>query len=107
MSSRSATAVENATMRVGFDITALHDRRTGVGAFASAVLARLARRDDVDVTGYSVSWRGRRSVQQLAPPDVHVATRPMAARPLRMLWQRADWPPIEWWTGAIDVVHGP
>jgi glycosyltransferase involved in cell wall biosynthesis len=31
----------------------------------------------------------------------------MAARPLREAWSRADRPPIEWWTGPIDVVHGP
>ncbi|MBI1845025.1 MAG: glycosyltransferase family 4 protein [Actinobacteria bacterium] len=30
----------------------------------------------------------------------------MAARPLRRLWTRFDIPPIEPWTGAIDVVHG-
>jgi glycosyltransferase involved in cell wall biosynthesis len=30
----------------------------------------------------------------------------MAARPLRELWKRVDWPPATWWTGAVDVVHG-
>jgi glycosyltransferase involved in cell wall biosynthesis len=94
-------------MRVAFDVTALHDRRTGVGAFAGEVLTRVARQDDIDVTGYSVSWRGRQAVDGLVPTGVRVASRPMAARPLRTLWQRGDWPPIEWWTGAVDVVHGP
>jgi glycosyltransferase involved in cell wall biosynthesis len=31
----------------------------------------------------------------------------MAARPLREAWSRTDQPPIEWWTGPVDVVHGP
>ena len=31
----------------------------------------------------------------------------MAARPLRALWRRFDAPPVEWWTGPVDVVHGP
>ena len=31
----------------------------------------------------------------------------MAARPLRALWERADHPRIDWWTGPVDVVHGP
>jgi glycosyltransferase involved in cell wall biosynthesis len=31
----------------------------------------------------------------------------MAAQPLRQLWRRTDWPPIDWWTGAVDLVHGP
>jgi glycosyltransferase involved in cell wall biosynthesis len=30
----------------------------------------------------------------------------MPARPLREAWKRFDGPPVEWWTGAIDVVHG-
>jgi glycosyltransferase involved in cell wall biosynthesis len=25
---------------------------------------------------------------------------------LRALWRRVDGPPIEWWTGPVDVVHG-
>ena len=41
------------------------------------------------------------------PPSVIAHRRPMVARPLRMLWRRGPWPPIEWWTGEIDVVWGP
>jgi glycosyltransferase involved in cell wall biosynthesis len=95
-------------MRLAFDITSLHDRRTGVGAFASEVLTRVAHHDGIDVIGYSVSWRGRdRVTAELAPPGVSLATRPMAAQPLRQLWRRINWPPITWWTGRIDIVHGP
>jgi glycosyltransferase involved in cell wall biosynthesis len=31
----------------------------------------------------------------------------MAAQPLRRTWRRFDWPPVSWWTGTVDVVHGP
>jgi glycosyltransferase involved in cell wall biosynthesis len=31
----------------------------------------------------------------------------MPARPLRILWKQVDWPPIEAFTGPLDVVHGP
>ncbi len=94
-------------VRLAFDVTALHDARTGVGVFAEEVLARVAARDDLDVVAYSASWRGRRDVARLVPANVRVATRRMAAQPLRALWRRIDWPPIDWWTGAVDVVHGP
>ena len=30
----------------------------------------------------------------------------MPARPLHRLWHHRFGPPIQWWTGAIDVVHG-
>ena len=33
--------------------------------------------------------------------------RPIPARTTRQLWKRVDWPPIEYWTGPVDVVHGP
>ncbi len=32
--------------------------------------------------------------------------RPMPARPLHALWGRGDTPPLEWFVGACDVVHG-
>jgi len=31
----------------------------------------------------------------------------MAAQPLRQVWRRTDWPPITYWTGKVDLVHGP
>jgi glycosyltransferase involved in cell wall biosynthesis len=30
----------------------------------------------------------------------------MPDRPLHLAWQRLGRPPIEWWIGAVDVVHG-
>src|SRR5947207_5247095 len=94
-------------MRIAYDLTALHDPRTGIGAFTGELLTRLARHDELDLIGYSASWRGRNEAEQLAPAGVDVATRPMAAQPLRQVWRRIDWPPITWWTGKVDLVHGP
>ncbi len=94
-------------MRVAFDVTSLLDPTTGVGAFAGQVARRLAGRDDVEVVGYSTSWRGRGRVATVAPPGMTMVGRPMAARPLRGLWLRTDHPVIERWTGPVDVVHGP
>ena len=93
-------------MRLGFDVTPLLDRRTGVGAFTRELLTRVAQHDSIDVVGYSVSWRGRDRLRDLVPPGVDVATRPAAAQPLRQLWRRTNWPSITWWTGPVDLVHG-
>lgn len=30
----------------------------------------------------------------------------MPARPLHAAWAGRDWPPVEWFLGAVDVVHG-
>ncbi len=93
-------------MRVAVDVTPLHDRRTGIGTVTSEVLDRLARRTDIEVVAYSVSWRGRGRIRDLVPEGVEVSTRPMAAQPLRQLWRRTDLAPVEWWTGPVDAVLG-
>ncbi len=93
-------------MRVALDITPLLDTPTGVGVFTREVATRLAGRTDVELVAYATSWRGRARVRSAAPPGAEVSTRAMPARPLRAVWKRVDWPPIEWFTGRVDVVHG-
>ena len=57
------------------------------------------------------SWRGRAGSPIVAGWRHRTArrrssARPMAARPLRRCGAERDWPPIEWWTGPVDVVLG-
>ena len=40
------------------------------------------------------------------PAGVPAHQRPMPARPLHALWARGDTPPLEWFVGPTDVVHG-
>jgi glycosyltransferase involved in cell wall biosynthesis len=94
-------------LRVAVDATPLLNHPTGVGGATRALLERLGRHPDIAPSAFSVSWQGRGRLPALAPPGVAAVRRPMAARPLRTLWRRADWPPIELWTGPVDVVHGP
>lgn len=94
-------------MRLAYDATALLGPRTGVGVFTAEILSRIAAREDLDIVAFGVTWRGRRTLDAEVPARVRVVHRPMAARPLRMAWARADAPPIQWWTGPVDVVHGP
>ncbi len=96
-----------APLRVGFDATACLGIRTGVGRFATEVLDRIAADPGLDVHAFVVSWRGRDALAAVAPPGARVVRRPMAARPLRLVWARFDRPRIETWTGPLDVVHGP
>ncbi len=93
-------------MRVALDATPLLGVRTGVGQFTGEVLAALARRDGLQLSAFAVTWRGRDRLATALPPGVRPVLRPMAARPLREAWKRASLPPIEWWSGPVDVVHG-
>jgi glycosyltransferase involved in cell wall biosynthesis len=93
-------------LRVALDATPLLDRPTGVGAFCLGALEALSRRDDVAVGAFAVSWRRRAGLDGQLPPDVTAHQRPMPARPLQALWRHGSLPPIEWFVGPVDVVHG-
>ncbi|MGK2956850.1 MAG: glycosyltransferase family 4 protein [Acidimicrobiales bacterium] len=97
---------QSGLLRVGFDATPLLGNPTGVGTFATQALRALASKDDLDFHAYGLTWRGSKQLASLLPNHVTASKWPMAARPLRKLWTRYGIPPIEWWTGAVDVVHG-
>lgn len=93
-------------LQVAADVTPLLTPRTGIGVFVGELLAHLAPRDDLALTGYAVSWRGRDRLAGAVPDGMAVARRPMAARPLHQVWMRADHPRVDRWIGRHDVVWG-
>jgi len=93
-------------LRVAVDATALLGERTGVGTFVAGALGALAAGGGLDLSAYALSLRGRTALAALLPAGVRALDRPMAAGALLRTWARADTPPIEWWTGPVDVVHG-
>lgn len=94
------------TLKVAADVTPLLTPRTGIGVFVGEMLGHLAPRQDLDLTGYAVSWRGRDRLAGAVPEGMAVARRPMAARPLHQVWMRADHPRVDRWIGRHDVVWG-
>ena len=96
-----------ASLRLALDATPLLGARTGVGVMTSRVLDGLAQHPDVDVVAYATTWRGRGQLPERAPARVRCVARPMPARPLHLAWRHSELPPIEWFTGSVDVVHGP
>ncbi len=93
-------------LRVALDATPLLGQRTGVGVFCQGALAALAARPGLSVSAYTVSWRRRRDVEPLLPAGVSSRQRPMPARPLHAAWAHGAVPPLEWFVGPADVVHG-
>lgn len=93
-------------LKVAADVTPLLTPRTGIGVFVGEMLGHLAARDDLALTGYAVSWRGRDRLAEAVPEGMAVARRPMAARPLHQVWMRADHPRVDRWIGRHDVVWG-
>ncbi len=78
----------------------------GSAYFVTGALRALAERPGLDVRAFAVSWRRRGLLAERLPPGVAAAQRPMPARPLHALWSRLDRPPVEWFLGPTDVVHG-
>ena len=90
--------------RVALDATPLLGTVTGVGVFCRDAMRALASRGDLEVGAFAVTWRRRGWLQ--VPSGVRAFTRPMPARPLHAAWRQAGFPPIEWFVGETDVVHG-
>jgi glycosyltransferase involved in cell wall biosynthesis len=99
-------ADDDAVLSVAFDATPLLMQPTGVGMFCAGALAGLADRTDVEVSAYAVSWRRRKGIDGVLPPGVGSRQRPMPARPLHWAWARGRLPPVDWFIGRHDVVHG-
>lgn len=103
---RSSGATGSPGLDVAFDATPLLGATAGVGAFCTGALLALAAVDDVRVRAFAVSWRRRGRIVEHLPRGVAVVERPMPARPVHRAWRRTSLPPIEWFTGRVDVVHG-
>jgi glycosyltransferase involved in cell wall biosynthesis len=93
-------------LTVAVDATPLLGVRTGVGMFCGGALEALGQRPGLDMAAFAVTWRRRHLLGPLVPAHVRVVERPMPARPLHRIWARLSVPPIEWFTGPADVVHG-
>lgn len=94
-------------MRLAVDVMPLLGPGTGVATFTRGLVRELGGRADVELVAYALSFTGRSAVAGVVPTGAKVVRRPMAAGPLLRVWERWRRPPIEWWTGRIDAVHGP
>jgi glycosyltransferase involved in cell wall biosynthesis len=99
-------SVDRGRLRVALDATPLLGRPTGVGNFCAGALLGLGARGDLDVHAFAVSWRHRGEIGSRLPVGVRSEQHSMPARPLHSLWNRGNFPPIEWFIGPADVVHG-
>ncbi|HEY5098328.1 MAG TPA: glycosyltransferase family 1 protein [Acidimicrobiales bacterium] len=93
-------------LSVGFEATALLGRPTGVGAFCAGALTGLSGLPSVGVSAFAISWRRRHQLAALVPSGISIRQRAMPARPLHAAWARSSVPPVEWFIGHHDVVHG-
>jgi glycosyltransferase involved in cell wall biosynthesis len=85
-------------IRVAIDVTPTIGSLTGIGHHVVGLVEALgAYRPDIELVPVVMSWKGRHAGG--------ASHRPLPAK-VRELWMRGDVPPIEWFTGSVDVVHG-
>ncbi|MBM3673104.1 MAG: glycosyltransferase family 4 protein [Actinobacteria bacterium] len=94
-------------IRVAVESTALLTPRTGVGQMVTNLLTTLSARDDLEVSAFAVTLRGRGALAYEVPRHVRARTRHIPARLTRMLWRHLPIPRAELWTGRVDIVHAP
>jgi len=97
-------------VRVGIEATSMLGPLTGVG-HTTAALVRALVETDPEVELVLVPLSGRRGHRlglsvpehpRITPLRVRVPSRPLAA-----VWAKGSWPPIELFSGQVDVFHGP
>jgi glycosyltransferase involved in cell wall biosynthesis len=91
---------------VAFDATPLLGDRTGVGNAVNGWLGELAGRADLSIRAYGLTGAGWRRLPSRLPAGVAPPRLPLPAGAMLRLWPRVDLPPVEWATGAVQVVHG-
>jgi glycosyltransferase involved in cell wall biosynthesis len=94
-------------MRIGFDGTPLLGSKTGVGWYTHELIdamAELAPQEEMVV--FPISWRTARHLKIDPPhrPNVTVERKLAPARPLWAMWDRVQFPPVEWLV-RCDVFH--
>jgi glycosyltransferase involved in cell wall biosynthesis len=85
-------------LSVAFDTGPLHGPKTGIGFAVEAMQDHLARRDDVDLLPYVLSYRA-----DLADG---VRRLPLPARLAHGSWGRCDRPRVDRWLADAEVLHG-
>ncbi len=96
-------------LRVALDgtpLVTLGGQRSGVGTFVASALEALAARGDLDVVAYALTFRGRARWRDVLPTGVGPVGVAVPARLVRAAWLRSSLPPLEWFGGRADVVHG-
>ncbi len=81
---------------------------TGVTRHAMAQAQELAKRNDVQlrvVSGRISQPDGLAFWESLEP--VPRRQMPFSTKTMLRLWRLTNWPPVEWWTGAVDWVYCP
>ena len=98
-------------MRILVDYRPALRERTGVGEYvhelAKALAGPPAGALDDQITLFTSSWKDRPAptLASEMSASVRIVDVRIPVRALVWSWNRIEWPPVEWFAGACDVVH--
>jgi glycosyltransferase involved in cell wall biosynthesis len=98
--------VQGSRVDVVLDATPLLGNQTGIGVFVKSLFEALSNDEDVRLAAFGMTGRNVAALRAVLPDDVPRNRRAMPAAVLTRVWQHADWPPLDSWMHAGDVVHG-
>lgn len=107
MANESTARAESLRVALVYDMDACKGP-TGVTRHALAQLARLAKRPEARLTLVSGRIKepdGLACWETLG--DLRRRELPVRTRDALRFWRLAAWPPLEWWTGAVDWAYSP
>jgi glycosyltransferase involved in cell wall biosynthesis len=96
-------------LRILLDYRPALRQRSGVGEYVHELAAALARHVAASdtLTLFSSSWKDRVDAAQVSRgvPRARIVDARAPVRLLNYAWHRLEWPPVESFSGAIDVAH--
>ena len=94
-----------ARVRILLDYRPALRQRTGVGQYVHEIARALAPvlGEGDSLVLFSSSWKDR--VPSGVVPGATVADARIPVRALNFAWHRLEWPPVDWFSGAVDVAH--
>jgi glycosyltransferase involved in cell wall biosynthesis len=95
-------------MRIGIDIRALGERRTGIGRYIVRLLDSLSEIDNVNeyILFYN-ALKGKPPNLELKAENFRTVRTRIPNRFLHGAWSNGSFPAIELLTGRLDIFHGP
>lgn len=93
-------------MKIAVEASALLGEISGVGECVLGSLKALSTFDDLELSAFAITWRGRHQLLTHLPRNVSACQRVMPARPLHFVWKYLRFPTIESFVGPVDVIHG-